>query len=174
MNMGIVPIKRQFLNVEHCKDDMLLFPANIDPQVKLTASALQDSKSGNWASVWNSGGGGPSCQDDGGTITNFYPHVPKTVRASGHRTQMQGWFRVRMFINKHSKAEQTKGCERPNALSSVTMSGRLLLWKIIKITLSKWEENRKAIDDNQTNSRSPNEADLTKGALLKNRGTMKH
>ena len=46
MNMGIGPIKRQSLNVEHCKDDMLLFPANIHPQVKLTASAaepLQDA-----------------------------------------------------------------------------------------------------------------------------------
>ena len=48
--MGIGPIKRQFLNVEHCKEDMLLFPANIHPQVKLTASAaepLYDSNSGN-------------------------------------------------------------------------------------------------------------------------------
>ena len=52
--MGIGPIKRQFLNVEHCKDDMLLYPTNIHPQVKLTASAaepLQDSNSGNWPGV---------------------------------------------------------------------------------------------------------------------------
>ena len=72
MNIGIGPIKRQFLHVEHCRDDMLLFPANIDPQVKLTASAAEpqfQSQVTDQVSVILEGG--PSCQDDGGTITEI-------------------------------------------------------------------------------------------------------
>jgi len=49
MNMGIGRIKRQFLNVEHCRDDMLLFPDQVSEILE----------------------GGPSCQDDGGTITQI-------------------------------------------------------------------------------------------------------
>ena len=91
---------------------------------------------------------------------------------------MQGQFKSKVvyYINNHSKGRQVRisrqskstGCKTPKALSLNSYGWEIAAMKINKQKFTpRQEKNRKAINDNKTKTRSPNEADLNKRRSLK-------